>query len=106
MARRALGWPVPIYSHTLAVSPDSSTVYVTGNTAVECCDYDSATVAFAVTTGARQWLSTYNGPGNKNDQANALALSPGGHTLYVTGSSYDLTDAGFDAGFATIAYHT
>jgi PQQ-like domain len=100
--RRALGWPDPGYPHTLAISPDSSTVYVTGSTPGECCDSHYATVAYAIATGARLWLSTYHGPYNKSDQANALALSPDGRTLYVTGVSSRLTSAGF----ATIAYQT
>lgn len=86
---RMLGFPgiVTLNSQTLAISPDGSTVYVTGNNAVGCCDFDYATVAYAVATGARRWLSSYNGPGNKSDQARALALSPDGSTLYVTGIS-------------------
>jgi hypothetical protein len=100
--RRALGFPgiSTLYSQTLAISPDGSTVYVTGNNAVGCCDFDYATVAYAFATGAKQWLSRYNGPGNKSDQASALALSLDGSTLYVTGVS-DRVSSG---GFATIAY--
>jgi hypothetical protein len=102
--RRTLGYPgiASINSHTLAVSPDSSTVYVTGVTAVACCDNHYATVAYATATGTQLWLSTDKGPGNKGGAANALALSPGGSTLYVTGVS----STGTSAGFATIAYQT
>ncbi len=102
--RRTLGFPGihPLNSQTPAISPDSSTVYVTGNNAGNCCDYDYATVAYAIATGTQQWLSRYNGPGNKSDQASALALSPDGSTLYVTGVS-DRVSSG---GFATIAYQT
>jgi WD40 repeat protein len=101
---RVLGYPgiANINSHTLAVSPDSSTLYVSGVNAVACCDYDYATVAYATATGTQLWLSTYNGPGNKADAANALALSPDGSTLYVTGVSSLVTSGGF----ATIAYQT
>ena len=101
--RRTLGYPgLANFTHTLAVSPDSSTVYVTGVTAVACCDYHYATVAYATATGTRLWLSTFTGPGNKGGGANALALSPDGGTLYVTGAS----SVGISTGFATIAYKT
>jgi sugar lactone lactonase YvrE len=87
-------------SQTLAVSPDSSTVYLTGAPAGNCCNY--GTVAYAVATGTRLWQSNYNGPGKKYDKAIGLVLSPDGSTLYVTGQS-DLKNSG---GFATIAYRT
>jgi hypothetical protein len=96
---RTLGYP-GVAIHTLAVSPDSSTVYVCGVTPVG--DYHYATVAYATATGTQLWLSTYKGPGNKGGAANALALSPGGSTLYVTGVSNTVSSAGF----ATIAYKT
>jgi len=100
--RRTLGFPggYPLWAQTLAISPDGSTVYVTGVNAVQCCDTDYATVAYSSATGAKQWLRTYNGPGNKADWAIALALSPGGRTLYVTGSYSQVTYGGI----ATIAY--
>jgi len=86
-------------SQTLAVSPDSSTIYVTGSPAGNCCK--SGTVAYAVVTGARLWQSIYNGPGNRGVWSGALALSPDGGTLYVTGPSI----LGKSGGFVTIAYH-
>jgi outer membrane protein assembly factor BamB len=102
--RRALGFPSASFlsTQTLAVSPDSSTVYVTGLTAGDCCDYDYGTVAYAIATGTQQWLSSYNGPGTRDfdDEASALALSPDGSTLYVTGRSAGVTSIDF----ATIAY--
>jgi len=100
--RRTLGFPggYPLWAQTLAISPDSSTVYVTGVNAVQCCDTDYATVAYSIATGAKQWLRTYNGPGNKADWAIALALSPDGRTLYVTGTYSQVTYGGI----ATIAY--
>ena len=102
--RRTLGYPGIANSntHTLAIGPDSRTVYVTGVTAVACCDYHYATVAYATATGTQLWLSTGSGPGSKGGSANALALSPDGSTLYVTGAS----SFGTATGFATIAYQT
>jgi len=84
----------------LRSAPDGSAVYVTGVNAVQCCDTDFATVAYSIETGAKQWLRTYNGPGNKADWAVALALSPNGRSLYVTGAYSQVTYGGI----ATIAY--
>ncbi len=85
-------------SQTLAVSPDSSTIYVTGSPAGNCCK--SGIVAYAVATGTRLWQSIYNGPGKRTDRANTLALNPDGGTLYVTIQSNHANSGGI----ATIAY--
>ncbi len=102
--RRVLGFPVavPLGTQTLAVSPDSSTVYVAGPSPCGFCDYHYDTVAFAVATGTQEWMSTYNGPGKGDDNPIAVALSPDGRTLYVTGS----TTGPATWGFTTIAYRT
>lgn len=102
--RRVLGFPVGVFlsTQTLAVSPDSSTVYVAGPSPCGFCDYHYRTVAFAVATGAQQWMSTYNGPGKGDDNPSAVALSPDGRTLYVTGLSAGVTS--YD--LATVAYRT
>jgi hypothetical protein len=104
--RRALGYPVGVIlsTQTLAVSPDSSTVYVTGPTPCGFCDYNYGTIAFAVATGTQRWMSRYNGPGKGDDNPSALALSPDGGTVFVTGMS---TGVGPDAILATtIAYRS
>jgi len=102
--RRVLGFPVavPLGTQTLAVSPDSRTVYVAGPSPCGFCDYHYRTVAFAVATGTQEWMSTYNGPGKGDDNPIAVALSPDGRTLYVTGS----TTGAATWGFTTIAYRT
>ena len=112
--QRTLGYPgdyssLPaLKAQTLAISPDGSTAYVTGINAVTCCKSDYATVAYAIDGGTTQWLSLYSGPGkykgsgNNSNQAIALALSPGGSTLYVTG----VTVRTKFGGFGTVAYRT
>ena len=64
----------------------SGNVYVTG----ECYDNDSrldyTTIKYDV-NGRRLWVATYNGPGNYNDSAKAIALDAIGN-VYVTGYSY------------------
>ena len=74
---------------SVAVSPAGDRVFVTGvsqsRNARRGGDY--ATVAYSTATGARLWASRYNGPGNDADAALSVAVSPGGGTVFVTGSS-------------------
>ena len=50
--------------------------------------------------GARLWLRRYNGPASRDDNAWAMAMSPGGGRVYVTG--HDPADGSG----ATVAYNT
>ncbi len=89
----------------VTVSPTGSRVFVTGLSAGAASGFDYATVAYDAVTGAQLWVSRYNGPGNGYDEARSIAASPGGHTVFVTGSSNRVTsggDYGFD--YATVAY--
>jgi hypothetical protein len=88
----------------VTVSPDSSTVYVTGASqgTASGSGYDYATVAYGAATGARLWAKRYNGPGNANDRAYSEAVSPATGTVFVTGLS---AGSGSSADDATIAYH-
>jgi WD40 repeat protein len=71
---------------SLAVSPDSSTVYVTsGSNAPGSSAPHYWTAALSAATGAMQWQATYHGPGT-NAGTTAIALSPDGSAVYVTGS--------------------
>ena len=56
------------------------------------------------TPGARLWVSHYNGPGNADDLARSVAVSPSGDAVYVTGNSYGGTATGGD--YATVAYNS
>src|SRR5262245_37574439 len=58
------------HAKAVAVSPGGDAVFVTGY-----CDFgeDFFTVAYNAATGARLWASRYNGPGNGNDVAVAVA---------------------------------
>ncbi len=81
---------------SVAVSPGGSRVFVTGVSQGTRSGPDYATVAYSAATGARLWVTRYNGPGNGDDAARSVAVSPGGSTVYVTGSSYP--------GSVTLAY--
>jgi putative pyrroloquinoline-quinone binding quinoprotein len=85
----------------LAVSPDGVTVFVTGNSWDSGTSNDYATVAYDAATGAERWVARYNGPGEGDDFAKALEVSPDGATVFVTGWSMG---SGTDYDYATVAY--
>jgi putative pyrroloquinoline-quinone binding quinoprotein len=89
------------YQLSLAVSPDSSTLYVTGGSdAPGSSSPHYWTAALSAGTGAQQWRATYAGP-DGNAGSTAIAVSPDGSAVYVTGS------AGQASGlneYATIGY--
>ncbi|MEO0084842.1 MAG: SBBP repeat-containing protein, partial [candidate division WOR-3 bacterium] len=74
-------------------------VYVTGESYGNDNNYDYATVKFDV-NGNQQWLARYNGPGNGNDYAYAIAVDHFGN-IYVTGESDGISSF---SDFATIKY--
>jgi putative pyrroloquinoline-quinone binding quinoprotein len=91
-------------AHDVEVTPDGSTVVVTGETyGSETGDLDFATAAYDAVTGARRWLTLYDGSGHADDQPYDLAISPDGSTAFVTGYSWGAT-SGDD--FGTVAYDT
>jgi hypothetical protein len=84
----------------LRVSPDGSTVFVTGQSGSKGGYSDFATIAYDSSTGAKRWLARFNGPGNASDSAVGLAVSPDGTTVFVTGWSRGADDTDY----ATVAY--
>ena len=73
-------------ARALSVSPDSSVVFVSGFS-VATTSLDIETVAYDAATGEQLWQSRYDGPKSREDQANAMAVSPDGSKVYVTGFS-------------------
>lgn len=93
------------YLSSAIVSPDGSTVYVTGvegmNPVGELGDY--LTIAYDTASGARRWTATYDSPqeGDQDEEAHRVAVSPNGNWVYVTGQT------GWqhaNADIATVAY--
>ena len=83
------------------MSPDGSRVFVTGSRGSGAAQ-DYATVAFDAVGGMWAWYRTYDGPGNAEDAATGIAVSPDGSRLFVTGGS---TGSATSAGYCTIAYN-
>jgi uncharacterized delta-60 repeat protein len=84
----------------LALDP-SGNVYVTGESldpGTPYGDFDYATIKYNA-SGSEQWVVRYNGPGNGDDKAAAIAVDNSGN-VYVTGQSFD--SASID--YATIKY--
>jgi WD40 repeat protein len=90
-------------AHSLTVSPNGKTVFVTGSSLGTNNGYDYATVAYNAATGAQRWVRRYNGATEGDRGANSVAVSPNGKTVFVTGSSY--TGSASDYDYATVAYN-
>jgi hypothetical protein len=71
-------------ARTLGVSPDGSTVFVSGFS-VSSTSLDIETIAYNAATGHERWKTRYDGLTHNEDQANAMAVSPDGSKVYVTG---------------------
>jgi hypothetical protein len=76
-------------------------VFVTGSSTDSAGFFDYETLAYNASTGARLWAKRYNGPANGDDLASALAASPDGTKVFVTGRSTG--SAGF-FDYETLAY--
>ena len=85
------------YATAIAVDEEGN-VYVTGWSMGFETGHDYATVAYD-SSGNQLWVKRYNGPGNGNDRANAIAVDSSGN-IYVTGQS--IGDSTYD--FCTIKY--
>jgi WD40 repeat protein len=85
----------------VTVSPDRGAVFVTGSSEGNGTNRDYATVAYNAATGQQLWARRYNGPGNAGDDPAAIAVDPGGKTVFVTGYSQG---AGTGRDYTTIAY--
>src|SRR5262249_7575429 len=83
--RRAYSLGVGGAAAAVAVSPDSSTVFVTGSVNGPHGHGQIATVAYRAATGAQLWVARYHGPVNTNSTATSVVVSPDGQRVFVTG---------------------
>jgi hypothetical protein len=58
-------------------------------------------VTYDALTGVQLWVKGYTGPGNGNNVATAIGVSPDGTKVFVTGHSLGSTGT-YD--YATVAY--
>ena len=79
----------------IAVSRNGRMVYVTGRSWGGASGWDYATIAYSAATGAQRWSARYAGPGNSNETAEAVAVSPHGPVVVTGDSGHDI---------ATVAY--
>jgi len=79
---------------------DIGNVYVTGESYDDESRLDYTTIKYDG-NGSQRWVATYNGSGNYNDSAKAIALDAFGNA-YVTGYSYGGAETHED--YATIKY--
>lgn len=79
---------------------DIGNVYVAGESYDNESRLDYTTIKYDG-NGRQRWVATYNGPGNYNDSAKAIALDAFGN-VYVTGYSYGGAETRED--YATIKY--
>jgi DNA-binding beta-propeller fold protein YncE/lysophospholipase L1-like esterase len=86
--------------HAMATSPDGSRIFVTGTSDGDW--EDLVTIAYDAGSGIELWVARYDGPGRYNDYGTAVAVSPDGSRVFVTGGSWG-ADFNEDD-FATIAY--
>jgi outer membrane protein assembly factor BamB len=97
----------------MTFDPGKGHVYVTGKTfyvspgsfVPGCSGCDGSrysTVAYDASTGEELWRSTYETPIPGKDTPHAIAVSPDGARIFVTGESHGLPDADWD--YATVAY--
>jgi len=93
-------------STAVAVSPDSTKVFVTGTDGLFPGHRSFETTAFDAATGTLQWATPYDGPpdGLGDNFGSSVAVSGDGSVAVVTGGSQGML--GLDYDFATLAYDT
>jgi outer membrane protein assembly factor BamB len=84
-----------VTGNATTVSPDGSTVFVTG-TATSAADTGfGLTIAYSAATGAVLWKAKFDPNAGKDDSGfSSIAVSPDGSTVFVSGHSGDIGDPG------------
>ncbi len=92
-------------AHSVAVSPNGNTVFVTGTSTSSTTTVTAdATVAYNAATGAQLWAKRHSRiPSLNPAYHNSVAVSPTGGTVYVTGITDSAGTSG--GGYDTVAYN-
>jgi len=88
----------------LAVSPDGTIVFVSGTTVRSPPDLDFITLAYDAATGKTLWQRRYKGSAGGYDSAHAVAVSPDGKRVAVTGETNSGPYHTSPGSYATIVY--
>ena len=88
------------YPTDIGVSPDGSRVFVTGTSYRYGGDDGNFTTVAYTGAGNELWSRRYDGPASGDDVASALAVSPDGSAVFVTGQTKTPTGDGL----GTMAY--
>jgi len=92
--------PANGFDDAYAIAVDGSgNIYITGVSTGSGTNLDYATIKYS-TNGKQLWATRYNGPGNGDDSAKAIAVDASGN-IYVTGMS---EGSGTQNDYATIKY--
>jgi DNA-binding beta-propeller fold protein YncE len=86
----------------IAVSPDSSRVFVTGESMGTLSGADFVTLAYGSVGGSSKWTKRYTRGGTAYDGGYSVAVNPAGTRVFVTGESVGSNGSDFQ----TIAYGT
>jgi outer membrane protein assembly factor BamB len=90
------------WANSIGVGPDGATVFVTGSVTAQDGHADYGTIAYDAATGNELWVAQHDGPLHGSDQPWALAISPDGQTVFVTGQvSSDYGTIAYDAATGT-----
>jgi DNA-binding beta-propeller fold protein YncE len=92
--------------HDLGYSPDGTRLFVTGESWNIHGDsgVDYVTVEYDAATGRQLWAQRQDGPLHEGDTADALAVSPDGTRLFVTGWMDTTFEDPPPTDFGTVAY--
>jgi hypothetical protein len=87
----------------LAISPDGTRLFVTGDSNADGSDsnYDFVTIAYNAATGEQIWIARYDFAAGQ-EEVSAIAVSPDGTRVYITGGS-QVAETNWD--YATVAYN-
>jgi hypothetical protein len=88
------------FPSSITLDPAGS-VYVTGASSSGSYAHGYLTIKYD-TAGNQIWVSTYEGPGNGQDEARAMVYDPITNTVVVTGGSFDSANT---ATYLTIKYN-
>jgi outer membrane protein assembly factor BamB len=103
-ARYFAGTSGPAAASSVAVSPDSSKVFVTGAASNGLNAGGATTIGYDAATGTRLWVARYPNPAGATSNGRTVMVSPDGSKVFIAAvvgpnccSRQDFAVAGYDA---------